>query len=105
VHGLPFGEDILVLIWVSTLAVLNMTHGKVPRIIAQSLRPSARWPHIQAHAAAFPAVFYATFFYGQKKEQGRTTAYSVRFFDHLDLWFTRDLEATRCPVTTSKTIG
>ena len=32
-HGLPFGEDILVLIWVSTLAVLNKREGKIPRVI------------------------------------------------------------------------
>ena len=105
VHGLPFGEDILVLIWVSTLAVLNMSEGRVPRVIefrrAADMLKAFGLPldgrTYKRMQERFLRVFYATFFYGEKKAKGRATAYSVRFFDHIDLWFTRDLESDTLP--------
>ena len=107
VHGLPFGEDILVLIWVSTLAILNMdkSTGKVPRVIefrrAADMLKAFGLPldgrTYRRMQERFLRVFYATFFYGQKKAKGRAAPYSVRFFDHIDLWFTRDLESDTLP--------
>lgn len=99
-HGLPFGADILVLIWVSTLAVLNMRDGKVPRVIEF---PRARdmlkafglpldGPSYRRMQARFLRVFYATFYYGQQDGRGRAKLYAMRFFDSMDLWFTRDLD-------------
>jgi hypothetical protein len=104
-HGLPFGEDILVLIWVSTLAVLNMKDGKIPRVIefrraADMLKAfdlpldGASYRRMQER---FLRVFYATFFYGSKTSGGRAKLYKVSFFDEIDLWFTRDLETETLP--------
>lgn len=104
-HGLPFGEDILVLIWVSTLAVLNITDGRVPRVIefrrAADMLKAFGLPldgrTYRRMQERFLRVFYATFFYGKKNERGRAKLYAVRFFDRIDLWFTRDLETESLP--------
>jgi hypothetical protein len=104
-YGLPFGEDILVLIWVSTLAVLGMKDGVVPRVIefrraAEMLKAfglpldGKTYRRMQER---FLRVFYATFFYGRKNSMGRAKLYSVRFFDSVDLWFTRDLQTDILP--------
>ncbi len=104
-HALPFGEDILVLIWVSTLAVLNKRDGKIPRVIefkrAADMLKAFGLPvdgrTYERMQERFLRVFYATFFYGTKNTRGRAKLYKVSFFDEIDLWFTRDLESETLP--------
>jgi hypothetical protein len=102
-HGLPFGADIQVLIWVSTLAVLQKVDGKIPRVIefesAAEMLKAFGLPldgrTYQRMQQRFLRVFYSTFFYG--REGQRTKLYSFRFFDDMDLWFTKDLQSSTLP--------
>ena len=106
-HALPFGEDILVLIWVSTLAVLSKDSqtGKIPRVIefkrAADMLKAFGLPvdgrTYERMQERFLRVFYANFYYGMKNGKGRAKLYAVRFFDEIDLWFTRDLETESLP--------
>lgn len=102
-HGLPFGADIQVPIWVSTLAVLQMKDGNIPREIefhrAADMLKAFGLPldgrTYRRMQERFLRVFYATYFYG--KEGERAKIYSFRFFDEIDLWFTKDLDTPQLP--------
>jgi hypothetical protein len=105
-YGLPFGADIQVLVWVSTLAVLGMKDngGQIPRVIefrsgADFLRAFGLPLDGRTYKRAqerFLRIFYSTFFYGPKAGK-RAKLFSVRFFDEIDLWFTRDLDTAPLP--------
>jgi hypothetical protein len=106
-YGLPFGADILPVIWVATLArkqMLETKSSKCPREISfktgsQILdafglpKSGDSYRRMQERILR---VFHATYFYG-KAGQGRVTNYSFRFFDGVDLWFTHDLESQTLP--------
>jgi hypothetical protein len=105
-HGLPFGMDFEVLIWVSMLAKRAMTAngGKCPRVLqfasgADFLKafdlPLDGRTYRRAQER-FLRVFYSTFFFGKKNEH-RARMLSVRFFDAIDLWFTKDLDTPTLP--------
>lgn len=106
-YGLPFGGDIQVLVWVSTLAVLGMKDngGNVPRVIefhsgADFLRAFGLPLDGRTYKRAqerFLRIFYSTFYYGSKSSTKRVKMFRVHFFDEIDLWFTRDLETRTLP--------
>lgn len=103
-YGLPFGADILVLVWISTLAILKMKAGKVPRVIefprASDMLRALGLPldgrTYRRMQARFLRIFNATFFYGNKKE-ARVSMFRAHFFDAVDLWFTPDLDSSSLP--------
>jgi Replication initiator protein A len=105
-HGLPFGMDYEVLIWVSTLAKKAMLKngGKCPRVLefasgAEFLKAfdlPLDGPAYRSAQERFLRVFYATFFFG-RKDQARARLFRVNFFDEIDLWFTKDLETRTLP--------
>lgn len=103
-YGLPFGADILVLVWISTLAVLGMKDGKVPRVIefsrASDMLKALGLPldgrTYRSMQQRFLRIFNATFFYGKKSEV-RVNMFRVHFFDAVDLWFTPDLDSASLP--------
>jgi hypothetical protein len=106
-HGLPFGMDLVVLIWVSTLAKREMDKngGHCPRVLefasgAEFLKAfelpidGASYRRAQER---FLRVFYSTFFYGPKRVKSRARMFRAHFFDELDLWFTKDLDTRPLP--------
>ena len=105
-HGLPFGEDLLVLIWVSTLAVLQkQVDGQIPQVIefsrAADMLKAFGLPldgrTYRRMQERFLRVLHATFYYGKPSSKGRENLYRFHFFDGVDLWFTRDLETAQLP--------
>jgi Replication initiator protein A len=105
-HGLPFGMDYEVLIWVSTLAkhAMMKNEGNCPRSLefasgADFLKAFDLPLDGRTYRRAqnrFLRVFYSTFFYG-KKNQARARMFRVHFFDEIDLWFTKDLDSQTLP--------
>ena len=103
-YGLPFGADILVLVWISTLAILNLKDGKVPRVIefsrASDMLKALGLPldgrTYRSMQQRFLRIFNATFFYGKKSEV-RVNMFRFNFFDAVDLWFTPDLDSASLP--------
>lgn len=105
-YGLPFGADIQVLVWVSTIAVLAMPNngGKIPRVI--QFRSGADFlkafdlpldgASYKRARDRFLRIFYATFFWGHKDAK-RERLFRVHFFDSIDLWFSRDLDTGTLP--------
>jgi hypothetical protein len=106
--GLPFGADTQVLVWVSTIAVLQMplNGGKVPREIkfrsgADFLRafdlPLDGASYRRARDR-FLRIFYSTFYWGEKGAK-RERMFRIHFFDEIDLWFSKDLDTDTLPGT------
>ncbi len=105
-HGMPFGDDMQALIWVSTLAVLDKDKhtGKVPRVVEfKSGREFLRafdlpedGPSYKRAQERFLRVFYSTYFFG-KKNSSRAKLIRMHFFDELDLWFTKDIDTQTLP--------
>jgi hypothetical protein len=105
-YGLPFGMDIEVLIWVSTLAAhaRKKNGGKIPRVLefasgkdflnAFNLPLDGRT--YRRAQERFLRVFYATWFWGPK-HKSRAKLFRIHFFDHIDLWFTKDLDTPSLP--------
>jgi hypothetical protein len=94
-YGLPFGADILVIIWVATLArkkMIETNSTKCPRVIsfesgAQLLdafglpKDGASYKRLQERIMR---VFHSTYFVG--KVGKRSSGYGFRYFDGYDLW-------------------
>lgn len=103
-YGLPFGADILVLVWISTLAILKMKDSKVPRVIefsrASDMLKALGLPldgrTYRRMQERFLRIFKATFFYG-KRNEARVNMFRAYFFDAVDLWFTPDLDSVLLP--------
>lgn len=105
-YGLPYGADMQVLVWVSTLAVLNMKDngGKCPRVITfQSGADFLKAFDLPLDGASykrardrFLRIFYSTFYWGEKGAK-RERMFRVHFFDQIDLWFSKDLETDTLP--------
>lgn len=105
-YGLPFGMDMEVLIWVSTLAAHGRKNngGRIPRVLefasgAEFLKAFGLpldGPSYRRAQDRFLRVFYSTWFFG-KKNQHRAKMFRVHFFDKIDLWFTRDLDTPTLP--------
>jgi hypothetical protein len=105
-HGLPYGADMQVLVWVSTLAVLRMkdNDGKCPREI--TFRSGADFLNafeLPLDGASykrardrFLRIFYSTFFWGEKGGK-RERMMRVHFFDEIELWFSKDLTTDTLP--------
>jgi hypothetical protein len=105
-YGLPYGADIQVLVWVSTLAVLQMAanNGKIPRVI--TFRSGADFlkafdlpldgASYKRARERFLRIFFSTFFWGEKGAK-REKMFRVHFFDQIDLWFSKDLETDTLP--------
>jgi hypothetical protein len=105
-YGLPFGADTQVLVWVSTLAVLQMKEngGKIPREIkfrsgADFLRafdlPLDGASYKRARDR-FLRIFYSTFYWGEKGAK-RERMFRLHFFDEIDLWFSKDIATDTLP--------
>ena len=105
-YGLPFGGDILPIIWVCTLATLakDKKTGKVPRVVEfksgrDFLRAFGLTEDGRSYKLAqerFLRVFYSTFYWG-KKDSNRAKLYRMHFFDAVDLWFSKDLDTHALP--------
>jgi len=105
-YGLPFGMDLEVLAWVSTLAAhgRKANGGRIPRVLefasgAEFLKAFGLpldGPSYRRAQDRFMRVFYSTWFFG-KKNQHRAKMFRVHFFDKIDLWFTRDLDTPTLP--------
>ena len=106
-YGLPFGGDILPVIWVATVArkmMLETQSTKCPREIRfrsgadilQAFGLSKDGRSYKLMRDRILRVFHATYFYGRANKQ-RLTNYSFRFFDGVDLWFDHDLESATLP--------
>ena len=105
-YGLPFGADIQVLVWVSTLAVFQMKDngGKIPRVItfrsgADFLKAFGLPLDGASYKRArdrFLRIFYSTFYWGEKGAK-RDRMFRVHFFDQIDLWFSKDLDTDTLP--------
>jgi hypothetical protein len=103
--GVPFGQDILPIIWVATEARKRTIRngGICPRLIdfdsaAQILKAfdlPLDGKTYQRMQQRILRVFKSTYYYG--RENQRAQLYSFRFFDSVDLWFTRDLETPPLP--------
>jgi hypothetical protein len=105
-YGLPFGADTQVLVWVSTLAVLQMKDngGKIPRVITfKSGADFLKAFDLPLDGASykrardrFLRIFYSTFYWGEKGAK-RERMFRIHFFDQIDLWFSKDLETDTLP--------
>jgi hypothetical protein len=106
-YGLPFGMDMEVLIWVSTLAARSRkkNNGKIPRVLEfasgseflKAFGLPLDGPSYRRAQDRFLRVFYSTWFFGKKNQRRRTRMFAVRFFDEIDLWFTKDLDSSVLP--------
>ena len=105
-YGLPFGADIQVLVWVSTLAVtqMHLNGGKIPRVItfrsgADFLKAFGLPLDGASYKRArdrFLRIFFSTFFWGEKGSK-REKMFRVHFFDQIDLWFSSDMQTDTLP--------
>jgi Plasmid encoded RepA protein len=105
-YGLPYGADMQVLVWVSTLAVLQMkeNEGKCPRVI--KFRSGADFlkafdlpldgASYKRARDRFLRIFYSTFYWGEKGGK-RERMMRVHFFDQIDLWFSKDINTDTLP--------
>jgi hypothetical protein len=91
--GLPFGQDRLIPIWVSTLAVQQRSRVVRFESAAQMLdffRLSKDGRHYRRIVQGFRRVFAATIFFGTDEQPGRnriTDWARFHFFDRIRLWF------------------
>lgn len=106
-YGLPFGADILPVIWVATLARKKMFEtksAKCPREIRfetgseilEAFGLPKSGDSYRRMQERILRVFHATYFFGRANKNRRTN-YSFRFFDGVDLWFEHDLNTPSLP--------
>jgi hypothetical protein len=105
-YGLPFGMDLQVLVWVTTLAArAKAKDGTVPRVLefssgaeflnAFGLQPDGK--NYQRARRRFMRVFYATWFFSKNNQRDEDEAQRVNFFNRIHLWFSRDIHAPLLP--------
>jgi Plasmid encoded RepA protein len=95
-HGVPYGQDRLVLIWVATLAVRHKTSIVEFDSAAQILWEFGLPPngiHYKRLADGFKRVFGSTVFFGTEAELVRGQVWECgrgHFFDQMKIWFRED---------------
>lgn len=95
-HGVPYGQDRLVLIWVATLAVrhqnLIVEFGSAAQILCEFGLPQ-NGVHYKRLADAFKRVFGSTIFFGTEAELESGQVWECgrgHFFDQMNVWFRDD---------------
>jgi hypothetical protein len=95
-YGLPFGQDRLIPVWVTTLAVLQKSRVigfATPSVLLEYFELPKNGYHYQRIVQGFQRIFGATVFFGaEEQRQGVVLSDSARFhfFDHVQLWYNRD---------------
>ena len=95
-HGVPFGQDRLVLIWVATLAVRHQSRvvefDSAAQILSEFGLP-ANGIHYKRLADGFKRVFGSTIFFGTEAELEKGAVWECgrgHFFDQMHVWFRED---------------
>jgi len=97
--GLPYGQDLLIPIWVATLAVKQNTraiHFESAAQILEFFRLPKDGPHYRRMVEGFQRVFAATIFFGTEQQPDKTPVMDFsrfHFFDRMHLWFNNRDEA------------
>jgi hypothetical protein len=97
-HGLPFGQDRLIPIWVATLAVRQKSRVVTFQSAAQLLDEfdlPKDGPHYRRIVAAFQRIFTSTIYFGAGSPGRQQTVWDstrFHFFDHLRIWCNRTAE-------------
>ena len=94
-HGLPFGQDRLIPLWVSTLAVRQKSRTVLFRSAAEILEEfdlPKDGPHYRRLVDGFRRIFTSTIYFGTESAAGQQQVWDSRrfhFFDRLRIWCTR----------------
>lgn len=94
-YGLPFGQDRLIPLWVSTLAVRQKSRMVLFRSGAEILEEfdlPKDGPHYRRLVNGFKRIFSSTIYFGTESSGGRQDLWDCRrfhFFDRLHIWCTR----------------
>ena len=95
-HGVPFGQDRLVLLWLATVAVRQQNpvvhFGSATQILNEWGLPLNE-SHYNRLADAFKRVFGSTMFFGTKEQRRGAEVWDcsrVHFLDHMRLWSRQD---------------
>lgn len=94
-HGLPFGQDRLIPIWVATLAVRQKNRTISFRSAAEILEEfdlPKDGPHYRRLVQGFQRIFTSTIFFGTDASVGQHRVWDCHrfhFFDHLRIWCSR----------------
>jgi hypothetical protein len=102
-HGVPFGQDRLIPLWIATQAVRQQSRTIEFESAGQILR---EWglPQNGAHynrlADGFRRIFGSTIFFGTNDERSRAEVWDcgrLHFFERMRLWFRPDASGTPEP--------
>jgi hypothetical protein len=94
-HGLPFGQDRLIRIWVATLAVRQKNRTICFRSAAEVLEEfdlPKDGPHYRRLVEGFQRIFASTIFFGGDASVGQHRVWDCQrfhFFDRLRIWCSR----------------
>jgi hypothetical protein len=94
-YGLPFGQDRLIPLWVSTLAVRQKSRTVLFRSAAEILEEfdlPKDGPHYRRLVEGFKRIFTSTIYFGTESGAGRQEVWDSRrfhFFDRMRIWCTR----------------
>ena len=95
-HGVPFGQDRLVLLWLATVAVRQQNpvvqFGSAAQILNEWGLP-LNGSHYQRLSGAFTRVFGSTMFFGTKEQRRGSEVWDcsrVHFLDQMRLWSRED---------------
>jgi replication initiator protein len=97
-HGLPFGQDRLIPLWVSTLAVRQKSRTVLFRSAAEILEEfdlPKDGPHYRRLVDGFRRIFTSTIYFGSESAARRQQVWDSRrfhFFDRLRIWCSRTAE-------------
>jgi hypothetical protein len=92
-HGLPFGQDRLLLIWIATMAVLQKTREirfRSAATILETFGLPKDGRYYRRLIAGFERIFYSTFFFCSDEQVGEATVmdrHSFRFVKEAKLWY------------------
>lgn len=101
--GLPFGQDRLIPIWVSTLAIRQKNRVIQFSSGAEILRTFGLPPGGKEYARlmqGFKRIFSATIFFGTEEQLQADAVWDwarFHFFDRLRVWYTRDVNQATLP--------
>ena len=102
-YGLPFGQDRLIPIWVSTLA-LRQDNRLIQFSSAAEILETFELPkdgrYYRRLVDGFKRVFGATIFFGTEEERKSYAVFDwarFHFFDKMQLWYTKDFAQKNLP--------
>ena len=101
--GLPFGQDRLIPIWVTTLALQQNSRTVTFKSAAEILDTFGLHKDGKTYrrlVEGFQRIFGATVFFGTKDSQGHNLMYEgsrFHFFDKIKVWYTKHLDQQQLP--------